>query len=70
MFSRGAQTTHHWFTPAEFDVLHSFVDVKEDIAKTSAFDVDDGAKVLTSRADLPPDDDGVFVTRLLLLLLD
>jgi len=33
-----------------------------------AFDVDDGTKVLTLRADLPLDDDGVFVLLLLLLL--
>jgi hypothetical protein len=72
MFSRGAQRTHLWFPPAEFEALHSFVDVKQDIAKTRAFDLDDGATVLTSRVDLPPDDDGVFVlvNLLLLLLLD
>jgi hypothetical protein len=68
MFNRGVQRTYRWFTPAEFNILHSFVDVKQDIAKTRAFDVNDGANVLTFRVDLPPDDDGVFVLVLLFLL--
>ena len=65
MLSREAQKEYHWFTPAKFDVLYSFVDVKQDFAKTRAFNVDDGANVLTFRVDLPPDDDGVFVLLLL-----
>ena len=68
MFRRGAQRTHHWFPPAEFEVLHSFVDVKQDIAQPHAFDVDDGAVVFASLVDLPPDDDGVFALLLLFLL--
>ena len=69
MSSRGTQRTHLWFPPAEFEALHSLVDVKQDIAKTRAFDVDDRATVLASRVDLPLDDDGVFLLLLLLLLL-
>ena len=69
MFRRGAQRTHLWFPAAEFEVLHSFVDVKQDTAQMRAFDLDDGATVLTSRVDLPLDDDGVFVLFNLLLRL-
>ena len=68
MFSRGAERTHLWIQPAEFDVLHSFVDVKQDIAKALTFDVDDGATVSTSIVDLSLDHDGVFVVLFLLLL--
>jgi hypothetical protein len=68
MSSRGAQRRHLWFVPAEFEVFHFTVDVKQDIAKTGAFDVDDGANVSTSQINFSSDEDGVFVLFNLLLL--